>query len=82
MVVTAVHCNQLVNFRIAKPYLQTILILYLHKIYPQPIFFLHLLNCLYFFEVLRHYFDVVQFIFERCLWSEEGKSYVGTVFEN
>ena len=38
------------------------------------------LNCWHFFEVWQHSFDVVRYIFERGLFSREGKSYAYTVF--
>ena len=37
------------------------------------------ISCRHFFDVWRHSFDVVQFICERGLYSEEGKLCVRTV---
>ena len=53
---------------------------YSRKIYPGPIFYLDFINCLHFFEVWWHSFDVERFIFERGLFSGEVKSSARTVY--
>ena len=47
-----------------------------------PIPYPHKISPRHFFEVWRHYLNVLRSIFERSLWSGEGKSYVGTIKES
>ena len=54
----------------------------MRKIYPRSIHYLRFINCLHFFEVWRHSFDGVRFIFKRRLFSGECKSWAHTLFSN
>ena len=53
---------------------------YTRKIYPRTIRYLRFINCRHFLEVWRHSFDIIRLIFERGLFSGEGKSCASTVF--